>query len=441
MMRNVGLWWPRLSVAGVLTVLAVAMVVGLRPAPGEAVALRSSALEAPPAATSIEPPVPGALLAPYAARQAIASRGGIAYALLGGALTVADIPTPALAAYQRATTVINLADERCHLDWELVAALGKVLTDHGRADGSELDDGGVSRPAVLGQRLTGRHGTPRVADTDAGLLDKDPKLDRAVGPMLLLPAVWSVVSVDADSDGRRNPQDIDDAALGAAVFLCAGPGDFRNATHVRSEVRRYHSGSGYTKSVLGVRAAYLDADALPAVVSVLAREEGVSVEVAPEAAPTPGDPSFSGGSSFEPVPSSHPTSTSPSPSTPVGPTVAATPSQDPSASQGPSQSPSQSPNPTPSDTPSPTTSPFACPSPTEGPTTAAPTDGPAPTGDPDPCSTPSPSPDESAGGTRPEPSSGAAAALATPLPLGVAWLWWRRRRPRPSDVGVALGGH
>jgi hypothetical protein len=424
-MRNAGQWWPRVSVAVVLTVLAVAMIVGLRPAPGVAVALRASARGATPAATAVEAPVAGALLAPYAARQMIASRGDVAYALVGGALTVEDIPTPALAAYQRATTVINSADDRCHLDWELVAALGKVVTDHGRAHGSELDSEGVARPAVIGQRLSGRHGTPRVADTDAGLLDKDSKLDRAVGPMLLLPAVWSVVSVDADSDGRRNPQDVEDAALGAAVLLCAGPGDFRNASHVRSEIRRYHSGAGYIRSVMGVRAAYRDAEPLPSTVSVLAREEGVSVEVAPDAVPTSADPSFTGGHPYHPEPSSPPTSASPTPSTPVepSPTQHASPSQSPSAS------------PTPSDTPSPTATQSACPSPTQGPTRLAPTDGPSPTGGPEPCSTPSPSAGESVGGTGSETPPAAAAALGVPIPLGAVWLWRRRRRPRPSDVG------
>ena len=430
-MRSAGHWWPRVSVAGVLAVLAVAMIVGLRPAPGVAVALRTSVQGAAPVATASEAPVSGALLAPYAARQMIASRGDVAYGLVGGALTVADIPTPALAAYQRATTVINSADDRCHLDWELVAALGKVLTDHGRAHGSELDAEGVARPAVVGQRLTGRHGTPRVADTDAGLLDNDSKLDRAVGPMLLLPAVWSVVSVDADSDGRRNPQDVEDAALGAAVFLCAGPGDFRNASHVRSEVRRYHSGAGYIRSVFGVRAAYRDAEPLTTTVSVLAREEGVSGDVAPDAVPTSADPTFTDGNPSHPEPSTPPTSTTPSPSTPVDPssTVHTSPSPSPSTSQGPSASP------TPSETPSPTATQTACPSPTQGPTPAAPTDGPSPTGGPDPCSTPSPSAAESVGGTGSEAPPGAAAALAVPIPLGAAWLWRRRRRPRPSDVG------
>jgi hypothetical protein len=438
-MRNVGHWWPRVSAAGVLAVLALAMVVGLRPAPGEAVALRSAQSSAP-AAAAIESPQPGALLAPIAARGTIASSGEVAYALVGGALTLADIPTAALAAYQRAAAVINLADTRCHLDWELVAALGKVLTDHGREGGSELDDEGVSRPAVLGQRLSGRHGTTRVSDTDAGLFDRDTRFDRAVGPLLLLPAVWSVVNVDADADGRRNPQDVDDAALSAAVLLCAGPGDFRNASHVRSEIRRYHSGAGYTKSVLGVRAAYRDAQPVSTAVSVLAREEGVSPEVATDAAETPADPSFSGGSSFEPGGSSGPTSTSPSPSAAAptpGTAPSGTPSESPSASpsasdpSGPSD-PSDSPST--SATPSPSASPTDC----SGPT---PTDEPSPTSNPtsspDPCPTSSPTGSPSPGGgvegSDPEPSAGAAVALAVPVPVGAVLMWWRRRTRR-SDL-------
>ena len=359
-----------------------------------------------------------------------------------GALTLEDIPTPALAAYQRATAVINLADSRCHLDWELVAALGKVLTDHGRQHGSQLDDEGVARPAVLGQRLTGRHGTPRVRDTDAGLYDRDAELDRAVGPMLLLPAVWSVVNVDADADGRRNPQDIDDAALSAAVFLCAGPGDFRNVSHLRSVIRRYHPGTGYAKSVLAIRAAYRAAQPVATTVSVLAREEGVSPEVVVFPADTEGDPSFSGGSSFEPGASTAPTPASPSPSAPVAPAPTADPGPSQGPSQGPGETPSESPSdgPTPSDSSSPTTGPTACPTSTQGPERAGPTDDPSPTDSPDPCPTSlpdvSPSPDGGVGGSDPEPAAGVAAALALPVPLGAGLVWWRRRR-RPTDAGGA----
>jgi len=45
------------------------------------------------------------------------------------------------------------------------------------------------------------------------------------GPMKLTPAAWLVVGVDADGDGKRDPQDIDDSALAAAVVLCSGAED------------------------------------------------------------------------------------------------------------------------------------------------------------------------------------------------------------------------
>ena len=43
--------------------------------------------------------------------------------------------------------------------------------------------------------------------------------------MQFIPSTWAVVGVDADGDGERNPQDIDDAALAAAVYLCSGNED------------------------------------------------------------------------------------------------------------------------------------------------------------------------------------------------------------------------
>src|SRR5919107_2900911 len=44
--------------------------------------------------------------------------------------TANGIPTAALAAYQRAETVINAADTACRLPWELIAAIGRVESDH-----------------------------------------------------------------------------------------------------------------------------------------------------------------------------------------------------------------------------------------------------------------------------------------------------------------------
>src|SRR5690242_8386362 len=48
------------------------------------------------------------------------------------------IPAPALAAYQRGAQIINSADKSCNIPWELIAAIGRVESDHGRYGGNTL---------------------------------------------------------------------------------------------------------------------------------------------------------------------------------------------------------------------------------------------------------------------------------------------------------------
>ena len=46
----------------------------------------------------------------------------------------------ALAAYQRGAQIINAADKSCNIPWELIAAIGRVESDHGRYGGNTLTD-------------------------------------------------------------------------------------------------------------------------------------------------------------------------------------------------------------------------------------------------------------------------------------------------------------
>src|SRR3954468_4563295 len=170
------------------------------------------------------------------------------------------IPSAALAAYQRAETVINAADPSCHLDWQLLAAIGRVESNHGRADGNTLDDNGLATPGIYGVPLNGSNNTTEIVDTDAGAFDKDASYDRAVGPMQFIPSTWSVVGVDADGDGVRNPQDIDDAALGTAVYLCSGSDDLGTDAGRRAAVYRYNHSKSYVDLVLDIMDAYEQGD-------------------------------------------------------------------------------------------------------------------------------------------------------------------------------------
>ena len=180
--------------------------------------------------------------------------------LPASALARLDIPPTALLAYQRAAAVMAQADQSCRLSWTLLAAIGRVESDHGRYAGAVLQPDGVSNPPIRGVALDGRGHVARVADTDGGVLDGDRTWDRAVGPMQFLPSTWSVVAVDGDGDGIRSPDDIDDAALAAGVFLCSGPEDLATEAGRSAAVLRYNPSRAYVASVLAVEHAYRTGD-------------------------------------------------------------------------------------------------------------------------------------------------------------------------------------
>jgi membrane-bound lytic murein transglycosylase B len=196
----------------------------------------------------------------------VSSGDGLGLGVAGDAQQIIDnsstnsIPAAALAAYQRAESVINSADKSCNLTWQLIAAIGRVESNHGRFGGSALDDDGIAQPGIYGIALDGTRNTSTIRDTDAGQFDNDEVYDRAVGPMQFIPSTWSVVGVDADGDGQRNPQDIDDAALATAVYLCSGDDDLSTTAGQRSAVYRYNHSQAYVDLVLSIMNAYLDGD-------------------------------------------------------------------------------------------------------------------------------------------------------------------------------------
>lgn len=170
------------------------------------------------------------------------------------------IPDAAIGAYQRAERVINAADKSCNLPWQVVGAIGRVESDHGRYGGNTLGKDGIARPGLYGIALKGHHDTAVVRDTDAGQWDRDEVYDRAVGPMQIIPGTWMTVGVDADGDSKRNPQDIDDAALAAAAYLCSGPDDLATDPGLRAAVFRYNHSHSYVNLVLAMMRAYQEGD-------------------------------------------------------------------------------------------------------------------------------------------------------------------------------------
>ncbi|GAA4698999.1 lytic murein transglycosylase [Nocardioides nanhaiensis] len=247
-----------------LAVMAVGDAADRAGSPRAGAASAAGGSLAPDAATATLPTAPAASV-PAQAVSTPASVSSVQDRASGSARVVATadaaaVPSIALAAYQRAETVINAADPGCHLTWQLVAAVGRVESDHGRAGGSSLGAGGVARPGIFGPALDGTGGTRRIADTDAGQYDGDQRLDRAVGPLQFIPSTWSAIGVDADGDGIRDPQDIDDAALGAAVYLCSGDDDLSTEVGQRAAAYRYNNSAAYVDLVLGIMDSYLEGD-------------------------------------------------------------------------------------------------------------------------------------------------------------------------------------
>ena len=175
-------------------------------------------------------------------------------------VSINGIPSSAVAAYRRAAAVLAKADPSCNISWALVAAIGRVESDHGRFGGNVLGSDGRAMPGIYGVPLDGSGQTALIRDTDGGEYDNDDVFDRAVGPMQFIPSTWSVVGVDGDADGARDPQDIDDAALATAVYLCAGEQDLSTTAGQRSAVFSYNHSDEYVALVLAIMKAYLGGD-------------------------------------------------------------------------------------------------------------------------------------------------------------------------------------
>lgn len=171
-------------------------------------------------------------------------------------LGIADIPDVALRAYIRAQETMGRDDPGCGLHWSLLAAIGKVESNHGRFGGAVLREDGYGTRPIRGIPLDGRPGVALIRDTDNGELDGDTVYDRAVGPMQFIPSTWRRLGVDGNGDGRADPDNIFDATLGAAVYLCAGNTNLQDAQQKADAVFRYNRSWEYVRRVLALAAAY-----------------------------------------------------------------------------------------------------------------------------------------------------------------------------------------
>jgi membrane-bound lytic murein transglycosylase B len=155
----------------------------------------------------------------------------------------------ALKAYGYAALRVSADLPGCHLAWTTLAAIGKVESDHGREGGAVLQPDGAALPPIIGAALDGRDGRGLITDTDTGRYDGDRQYDHAVGPMQFIPRTWVQYQIDADQDGQSDPNDINDAALAAAKYLCAGGKDLATSGGWWGAVLSYNELQAYAKNV------------------------------------------------------------------------------------------------------------------------------------------------------------------------------------------------
>lgn len=118
-----------------------------------------------------------------------------------------DIPLRAMTGYAEATVTLSKEQPGCHLSWITLAAVGKVTSDHGRAQGDHLGANGT---------LANPLGTVEVRD----FYNRVVSTANASGPMQVSPAIWAKWQRSA-SGGKPDLQNVDDAALTTGRALCA----------------------------------------------------------------------------------------------------------------------------------------------------------------------------------------------------------------------------
>ena len=170
-------------------------------------------------------------------------------------LAADGIPATALLAYRQAAARERATDPACGISWPLLAAIGRVESDHGRFAGAILHTDGLSTPRVIGPALDGV-GTALIRDTDHGRLDGDRIYDHAVGPMQFIPSTWAIYGVDVTGSGTADPFNIFDAAAAAARYLCAAGGTLTTLDGQRRAILAYNQSDAYERLVLSLEALY-----------------------------------------------------------------------------------------------------------------------------------------------------------------------------------------
>jgi membrane-bound lytic murein transglycosylase B len=243
-----------ISVAALLMVMVIGVSAWTSSTTGDRhVEYRAGAAVIPEAESVLITPAPTesaeALVGPIVVRSGpISAR--IDPAWLDAVSARTGIPRTALAAYAGAASVLAEESPGCHLGWNTLAAIGHIDSDDGRHGGAVLGDNGYSSVPIVGPALDGG-AFAGIHDSDGGKWDGDTVWDHAVGPFQFIPQTWRTWGADGNGDGQADPNQIADAALAAARYLCHA-GDLSSVEGWRRAVFSYNHLDSYVDDVAQV---------------------------------------------------------------------------------------------------------------------------------------------------------------------------------------------
>ena len=159
----------------------------------------------------------------------------------------------ALSAYRNAEQKMAVAAPGCGISWNVLAGIGRIESGH--AGGGAVDARGTAVRPIYGPVLDGTlPGNEVITTSSVG--GGGVTYARAMGPMQFLPGTWARYASDGDGDGVADPQNLFDATLAAARYLCSGGLNLRDPSQVMAAILRYNNSMAYAQNVLGWASAY-----------------------------------------------------------------------------------------------------------------------------------------------------------------------------------------